>query len=41
MALTDSKIKQVQSEAKDYKLSDDKVLFLLVTKAGAKLCPIS
>ena len=36
MALTDSKIKQAKPEAKDYKLSDGKGLFLLVTKAGAK-----
>jgi integrase len=36
MALTDSKIKQAKPEAKDYKLSDGKGLFLLVTKSGAK-----
>ena len=30
MALTDSKIKQAKAEAKDYKLSDGKGLFLLV-----------
>lgn len=36
MALTDSKIKQAKAEAKDYKLSDGKGLFLLVAKTGAK-----
>jgi hypothetical protein len=36
MVLTDSKVKQSKSKAKDYKLSDGKGLFLLVTKAGAK-----
>ena len=36
MVLTDSKVKQAKFKAKDYKLSDGKGLFLLVTKAGAK-----
>ena len=36
MALTDQKIKQAKPEAKDYKLSDSKGLFLLVAKTGSK-----
>lgn len=36
MALTDPKIKQAKPTEKDYKLSDAKGLFLLVTKKGAK-----
>ena len=36
MALTDTKIKQAKPRDKDYKLSDAKGLFLLVTKKGAK-----
>ena len=36
MALTDTKIKQAKPKDKDYKLSDAKGLFLLVTKKGAK-----
>lgn len=36
MALTDPKIKQAKSTEKDYKLSDAKGLYLLVTKNGAK-----
>lgn len=36
MALTDQKIKQAKPLEKDYKLSDAKGLFLLVTKICAK-----
>ncbi len=36
MALTDPKIKQAKAKDKDYKLSDEKGLFLLVKKTGAK-----
>lgn len=34
--LTDTKIKQAKQQEKDYKLSDEKGLYLLVTKKGAK-----
>jgi integrase len=37
MALTDAKIKSAKPQDKDYKLSDDGGLFLLVTKSGGKL----
>lgn len=37
MALTDVKIKSAKPQDKDYKLSDDGGLYLLVTKAGGKL----
>lgn len=37
MALTDVKIKTAKPQEKDYKLSDDGGLYLLVTKAGGKL----
>ncbi|MDO6563854.1 integrase arm-type DNA-binding domain-containing protein [Amphritea sp. 1_MG-2023] len=36
MALTDPKIKQAKPKDKDYKLSDARGLYLLVTKKGAK-----
>jgi integrase len=36
MALTDPKIKQAKPKDKNYKLSDGRGLFLLVTKSGAK-----
>lgn len=36
MALTDPKIKQAKGKDKDYKLSDEKGLYLLVKKNGAK-----
>ena len=36
MALTDPKIKQAKPKDKDYKLSDSKGLYLLVSKTGAK-----
>jgi len=36
MALTDTKIKQSKPKEKDYKLSDEKGLFVLVKKNGAK-----
>ena len=36
MALTDPKIRQAKPKDKDYKLSDAKGMFLLVTKKGAK-----
>lgn len=36
MALTDSTIKPAKPKGKDYKLSDEKGLFLLVKKTGAK-----
>lgn len=36
MALTDPKIKQAKPKEKDYKLSDSKGLYLLVSKTGAK-----
>ena len=36
MSLTDTKIKQAKPRDKDYKLSDSKGLFLLVTKKGGK-----
>jgi integrase len=37
MALSDREIKSAKAKAKDYKLSDGKGLYLLVTKAGGKL----
>lgn len=37
MALSDREIKSVKPKDKDYKLSDGKGLYLLVTKAGGKL----
>jgi len=37
MALTDSKVKSAKPAEKDYKLSDEKGLFLLVTARGSKL----
>ena len=36
MALTDTKIRQAKPKEKDYKLSDARGMFLLVTKNGAK-----
>lgn len=37
MALTDTKVRKALSGGKDYKLADDKGLFLLVRKNGGKL----
>lgn len=36
MALTDTKIKQSKAKEKDYKLADEKGLFLLIKTTGAK-----
>ena len=37
MALTDTAIKALKSQAKAYKVSDEKGLYLFVTPAGGKL----
>ncbi|MCL2791395.1 MAG: Arm DNA-binding domain-containing protein [Desulfobulbus sp.] len=37
MPLTDTAIKNTKPKEKDFKLSDEKGMFLLVTRAGGKL----
>ena len=37
MPLTDNKIKSFKSMNKDYKKADEKGLYILVTRSGAKL----